>query len=91
MTWEEESRNNSTALGQDPGFLSRDTHSDIGVLYTSERNYIHYASIRNEYFKTEQLIVHFCASPWLNCTLNTITHKLKIRHPEHNCLGIKDY
>ena len=42
-------------------------------------------------FKIEQLRVLPCPSPWLNCPLNTITHKLKIRHPEHNCLWVKDY
>jgi len=49
-----------------------------------------YASFRNEYFKIEQLRVLSCPSPWLNCTPNTITHKLKIRHPEYNCLWVKD-
>ena len=44
---EEQSRNKSTALGQDPGSLSRDTHNDVGILC------IPYA-LRNEYFKTEQ-------------------------------------
>ena len=53
--------------------------------------YTPYASFRNEYFKTEQLRVLPCPSPWLDCTLNTITHKLKIRHPEHSCLLVKDY
>ena len=48
------------------------------------------ASFRNEYFKTEQLGVFACASPSLDCTLNTITCKLKIRHSEHNCLWVKD-
>ena len=33
-TGEEESRNNSTALGQDAGSLSRETHNDIGILHT---------------------------------------------------------
>ena len=31
---EEQSSNNSTALGQDPGFLSRNTHNNIGIFYT---------------------------------------------------------
>ena len=33
-TGEEESRNNSTALGQEPGSLSRDSHNNTGILYT---------------------------------------------------------
>ena len=33
-TREEEPRNNSTALGQDPGSLSEDTHDDTGILHT---------------------------------------------------------
>ena len=90
-TKEEESRNNNAALCQDRGSLSRGIHNDAGILYTEEKSYILYASFRNEYFKTEQLRVPPCPSPWLNCTLNTITHKLKIRHPEHNCLWVKYY
>ena len=45
---------------------------------------------RNEYFKTEQPRVLPCP-PQLNCTLNTITHELKFRHPEPNGLWVKDY
>ena len=41
--------------------------------------------------KIEQLRVLPCPSPCLNCTLNTSTLKLKIRHLEHNCLWVKDY
>ena len=52
---------------------------------------IPYASFRNEYFKPEHLRVLPYPSPRLNCTLNTFTHKLKIRHLEHNCLWVKDY
>ena len=33
-TREEPSSNNSIALGQDPGSLSRDTHNDVSTLYT---------------------------------------------------------
>ena len=33
-TRELQSRNNSTALGQDPGSHSRDTHNNISILYT---------------------------------------------------------
>ena len=29
-----EKRNNSAALGQDPGSLSRDTHNDVGIVHT---------------------------------------------------------
>ena len=91
QTREEQSRNNRTALGQDPGSFSRDIHNNGGILYTWEKSYIPYASFRNEYFKTEQLRVLPYPSPWLNYTPNTIICKLKIRHPEHNCLWVKDY
>ena len=47
-TREEELGKNSTALGQDPGSLSRDTHNDIGLLHTQEKRYIPSASFRNE-------------------------------------------
>ena len=33
-TREEQSSNDSAALGQSPGSLSRDTHNNIGILYT---------------------------------------------------------
>ena len=38
---EEQSSNNSTALGQDPGSLSRDTHSNIGrhLIHIREKSY----------------------------------------------------
>ena len=41
--------------------------------------------------KFEQLGTLPCASPLLDCTLNTTTYKLKIRPPEHNCLWVTDY
>ena len=41
--------------------------------------------------KSEQLGALLCASPSLDCTLNTITCKLKIRHHEYNCLLVKNY
>ena len=77
--------------GQEPGPLSGDTHNDVGMLYTYEKSYVPYASFRNRYFKTEQLGVLPCPSPWLNCTLNTITCERKIRYPEHSCLWMEDY
>ena len=86
---EEQSSNRSTALGQDPGSLSSD--NDIGILYTQKKSYIPYASFRNEYFETEQLGVLPCASPLLDCTLNTITCRLEIMHPEHSCQRVKNY
>ena len=48
----EQLRNNSTALGQGPDSLSRDTRNDVGILYTKERSYIPFASFRNEYFRS---------------------------------------
>ena len=54
-TREEQSKNSSRALGQDPGSLSRDTHNDGGTLIHLEKSYVPYASFRNEYFKTQQL------------------------------------
>ena len=59
------------SLGAGPGSLSRDTHNDVGILYTQERRDIPYTSSRNEDFEIEQLGVLPCASPWLNGTLNT--------------------
>ena len=50
---DEEEPNNSTALGQDPGSSSRDTHNDVGILYTYEKNYIAYAYLRNEQLRSE--------------------------------------
>ena len=76
----------SQTIARDPASLSRDTHNAVGMFYTEEESYVPYASFRNEYFKTEQLRVLPYPSPWLTCTLNTITCKLKIRHPEHNRL-----
>ena len=36
----EQLRNNSTALGQGPDSLSRDTRNDVGILYTPKREVI---------------------------------------------------
>ena len=49
-TREEQSSNNSTALGQDPGSLSRDSDNDVGILYTLEKSDIPYASFSNTFF-----------------------------------------
>ena len=86
-TREEQSSNNSTASGQDPCSLSRDTHN------TPKRKVIFLMLLlEKDTLKIEQLGVFPHPSPWLNCTLlNTITYKLKIRHPEHHCLWVKDY
>ena len=71
-------------------------HDDNGICFAKlplqwpcwickwEKIYIPYASFRKVKFKIKQLRVLPPASPWLNCTLNTITHKLQMRHPEHN-------
>lgn len=45
----------TTALGQGSGSLSRDTRNGTGTLYTWEKRYIPYASFRNEYVNTEPL------------------------------------
>ena len=91
-TGEEESKNNSTAWGRvlAPS-QGRDPHNNVGISHTQEKSWIPSASFRNECCKTEQLRVLPCPSPWLNCTLNTITHKLKIRPPEQNGLWVSDY
>jgi len=90
-TREEQSSSNPTALRQDCGFQPHPTgykHNDVGILHTSKKSYIPY-TYRNEYFNIEQLGALPYASPSFECTPNTITCKLKIRHLDTIACGLK--
>ena len=82
---EEPSSNNSSALGQDPG-SSQGIH--ITTSYTPKGKVIFLMLLLEMNF--EKLGALPCASPSLDGILNPITYKLKMRHPEHNCLCDKD-
>ena len=54
---------------------SQGIHIMARAYYTTKRKVIFYASFRNEYFKSEKWGALPCASPSLDCTLNTIICK----------------
>ena len=70
---------------------SQGIHIIIQASYTPKRKVIFLMLLSEMNTLKFNSLESFLVFPRLNCTLNTITDKLKLRHPEDNCLWVKDY